>query len=101
MTGLATITRVLLHFFSFVSSSNPPVCCRSSSGWPPMFPHLLLAGVSLGSASNLASVTLASASHCVHSSLVLPTSYAVVYACLLVRLTYLHSLHRAAYKLSR
>ena len=58
----------------------------------------MLAGVSLGSASNLASVTLTS--HC-HSSLLLPVSYSAVYSCLLVRLVYLHSLARdRLYKLS-
>ena len=62
-----------------------------------MFPHLVLAGVSVGSASNLASVTLAS--YC-HSSLLLPVSYSSLYSCMLVRLVYLHSVHRDAYKLS-
>ena len=63
-----------------------------------MFPHLVLTGVTLGSASNLASVTLTS--HC-HSSLLLPVSYSSVYSCLLVRLVYLHSLNRdKLYKLS-
>ena len=62
-----------------------------------MFPHLVLAGVSVGSASNLASVTLAS--YC-HSSLLLPVSYSSLYSCMLVRLVYLHSVHRDMYKLS-
>jgi len=70
---------------------------RNSSSWPPMFPHLVLAGVSVGSASNLASVTLAS--YC-HSSLLLPVSYSSLYSCMLVRLVYLHSVHRDMYKLS-
>ena len=71
---------------------------RSSSGWPPMFPHLVLAGVSIGCGSNLGGVTLTS--YC-HTSLTLPLSYSLVYSCMLVRLTYIHSLHRDLYKLSR
>ena len=62
-----------------------------------MFPHLVLAGISVGSASNLASVTLGS--YC-HTSLLLPLSYSSLYSCMLVRLVYLHSVHRDAYKLS-
>ena len=74
-------------YLLYASFSQPLL----SSSWPPVFPHILLLGASLGSASNLAGVTL---SWSCHSSSLLPISYSLVYSALLVRLVVLHSLHR-------
>ena len=74
-------------YLLYASFSQPLL----SSSWPPVFPHILLLGITLGSASNLASVTLSSGCH---SSSLLPISYSLVYSALLVRLVVLHSLHR-------
>jgi len=78
-------------YLLYASFSQP-----HSSSWPPVFPHVLLLGATLGSASNLASVTLNSTCH---SSTLLPISYSLVYSAMLVRLVLLHSLHRDMYKL--
>lgn len=74
-------------YLLYASFSQPLL----SSSWPPVFPHILLLGATLGSASNLASVTLSSGCH---SSSLLPISYSLVYSAMLVRLVVLHSLHR-------
>ena len=77
-------------YLLYTSFSQPP-SSSSSSSWPPVFPHILLLGATLGSASNLASVTLSSGCH---SSSLLPISYSLVYSAMMVRLVVLHSLHR-------
>ena len=74
-------------YLLYASFSQPLL----STSWPPVFPHILLLGATLGSASNLASVTLSSSCH---SSSLLPISYSLVYAAMMVRLVLLHSLHR-------
>ena len=78
---------VYWSYLLYASFSQPLL----SSSWPPVFPHVLLLGATLGSASNLASVTLSSGCH---SSSLLPISYSLVYSGLVVRLVLLHSLHR-------
>jgi len=90
-------TNLIIIFIYWSYLLYASISSRSHSGWPPMFPHLVLASASLGSASNLASVTLSS--YC-HGSLLLPVSYSGIYSCLLVRLVFLKSLHRDIYKLS-
>ena len=82
---------VYWSYLLYASFSQP-----HSSSWPPVFPHVLLLGATLGSASNLASVTLNSTCH---TSSLLPISYSLVYSAMLVRLVLLHSLHRDMYKL--
>ena len=54
---------------------------------PPLFPHLLLVGLFLGSFSSLAHIILDSTF----------LSYTVIYSTLLVRLVYLLSLHKDKY----
>ena len=71
-----------------------------STTWPPLFPHLLLLGIFLGSSSNLASITIDPSSLFSSSnSILIPLSYSLIYSTLLVRLVYLHSLHKAMYML--
>jgi len=67
---------------------------------PPVFPHVILLSISIGSSSNLAWVTLSPSplSSC-YTALLLPLSYASLYSALLTRLVYLHSLHKDLYKL--
>ena len=88
---VSSCTNLLLLFlywsYLLYSSFSQPL----SSSWPPVFPHILLLGATIGSASNLASVTLSSSCH---SSSLLPISYSLVYSAMLVRLVVLHSLHR-------
>jgi hypothetical protein len=72
-----------------------------NTSWPSMFPNLLLSGLFLGSSSSLDHITLdpASISSCI-SSVLVPISYTIIYSTLLVRLVYLHSLHKDMYRLS-
>ena len=71
-----------------------------NSSWPSLFPNLLIFGLFLGSSSSLVRITLdpASISYCIASRLV-PISYTIIYSTLLVRLVYLHSLHKDMYRL--
>ena len=88
---ISSSTNLILMFIYWSYILYASFSQHSSSSWPPVFPHVLLLGATLGSASNLASVTLSSTCH---SSSLLPISYSLVYSALLVRLVVLHSLHR-------
>ena len=71
-----------------------------NASWPSLFPNRLMFGLFLGSSSSLAHITLdpSLTSSCL-SSILFPISYTIIYATLLVRLVYLHSLHKDMYRL--
>ena len=91
VTSCTNLLLLFLYWSYLLYTSFSQPSSSSSSSWPPVFPHILLLAATLGSASNLASVTLSSSCH---SSSLLPISYSLVYAAMMVRLVLLHSLHR-------
>ena len=92
----ANLTVIFLYWAYLIYSSF-----TLNTTWALIFPHLLLLGLFLGSSSSLAHITLdpTSMSSC-STSLLVPISYSMIYSTLLVRLVYLHSLHKDMYRLS-
>ena len=87
----STNLTVIIFFWTYLVYSF-----TLSTTCPPLFPHILLLGQFIGSSSSLASVTLDPTSKFYFLPTVLvPISYTMIYSTLLVRLVYLHSLHKA------
>lgn len=93
VTSTTNLVLVLLYWAHLIYTT-----CSSSSHTPSLFPHLLLLGLTLGSSSSLAQVSLEPSSlpSCL-ASLLLPVAYSLIYSSLLVRLVYLRSLHKGVY----